>query len=301
MDQAAILRERFKSQQPSDTNSQKNMEAKTIAVVSGKGGVGKSNFSLNFSITLSQKGNRVLLVDMDLGMGNIDILMGDSPSLSLYDFLNDEAELKDLIFKGPENLSYMAAGTAFQSFKRLDGFKLRQFVTALETLSTQYDYMIFDMGAGATEESISLLFSVDDCIVITTPEPTAITDAYSMTKHLIVQKAPVNLHLICNRTKSSKDGVNTLSRLQSAITKFLQSEVRLLGSIPDDDNVQRAVIYQTPFVLYRPTSTSSIALKEITETYVNGSPKSASFNESTKQPGFLKKLRHYFLDRKGSV
>lgn len=297
MDQAAILRQRFNGQ--IDTPVHKGMEAKTIAVVSGKGGVGKSNFSLNFSISLSQKGYRVLLLDMDLGMGNIDILMGDSPNKSLYDFLNNQAELKDLIYNGPEGLSYMAAGTAFQSFRRLEGDKLQSFIHALETLSAQFDYFVFDMGAGATEESIAFLFSIDDVIIITTPEPTAITDAYAMTKHLVINKAPGVLHMICNRAKSQLDGLRTLERLQSAIKKFLHTEVNLLGCIPDDESVQRAVIDQTPFVLFRPTAKSSLAIKELCNKFI-GTQAHEPTSQGQLQAGFLHKLRHYFLERKGS-
>ena len=295
MDQGANLRQWFQSKY----SSEKRKEAKAIAVVSGKGGVGKSNFSLNFSISLSQKGHRVLLVDMDLGMGNIDILIGDSPNITLYDYLSNQAELHELIFKGPANISYMAAGSAFQSFKKLEGDKLGHFMRTMEQLSVYYDYFIFDMGAGATEESMAFLFSIEDCFVITTPEPTAMTDAYSMTKHLIVSKAPVSLYLICNRARNSEDGVSTLQKLQRTIGKFLYKEVNLLGILPEDENVQKAVLFQTPFILYRPRAKSSIAIGEITNRYLNEQYSAISAESFSKQQGFIHKLRSYFSERKG--
>ncbi|HWO77974.1 MAG TPA: MinD/ParA family protein [Bacillus sp. (in: firmicutes)] len=299
MDQAASLRQRFQSRSSSYKDQEKRKEAKAVAVVSGKGGVGKSNFSLNFSISLSQKGYRVLLVDMDLGMGNIDILMGDSPNITLYDFLNSKAEIHELIFKGPANISYLAAGSAFQSIKKLEGEKLGQFIRTMEQLSAYYDYLIFDMGAGATEESISFLFSVDDCFVITTPEPTAITDAYSMTKHLIINQAPASLYLLCNRAKSSQVGQGTLLKLQRTIEKFLHKQVQLLGIIPEDESVQNAVISQTPFILYRPAAKSSIAIGQISERYVSAQYSNIGAEYLQKQPGFLHKLRSFFSERKG--
>ncbi|MET3697966.1 flagellar biosynthesis protein FlhG [Bacillus oleivorans] len=299
MDQAANLRQRFQSHFANVTDQDKRKEAKTIAVVSGKGGVGKSNFSLNFSISLSQKGYRILLVDMDLGMGNIDILMGDSPNITLYDFLNNQADINDLIFKGPANISYMAAGSAFQSIKKLEGEKLEQFIRTMEQLSVYYDYLVFDMGAGATEESLAFLFSVDDCFVITTPEPTAITDAYSMAKHIIINQAPVSLYLICNRAKNSQDGSGTLQKLHRTISKFLHKDIHLLGIIPEDESVQKAVISQTPFILYRPAARSSMAIGEISKKYISHQDSATGAEFLQKQPGFLHKLRSYFSERKG--
>jgi flagellar biosynthesis protein FlhG len=179
---------------------------------------------------------------------------------------------------------------------KLDSEKLSYFLNQLGGLALDYDYILFDMGAGITEESLHLLLSVHEIFVITTPEPTAMTDAYSMMKFICSKENNADFYLVVNRAHSSEEGMSTLSRLSGAMQQFLKKDIVQLGFLPDDRNVSKAVSRQTPFSIYDPKSKISIAIANLTERYFNhhigstGKPKPKSF-------GFISRLRHYFSER----
>ncbi|RFU61545.1 MinD/ParA family protein [Peribacillus glennii] len=266
--------------------------AKTIAVISGKGGVGKSNFSLNFSITLAKKGHSVLLFDMDIGMGNIDILMGNSSRHSIIDFFEHGTPLSDIISKGPDNISVIAGGTGLTKLFELDQSQFDSFLAEFNRLLHQYEYIIFDMGAGINYESSRFMLCVDDLFVVTTPEPTAVMDAYSVMKYLNSVSQSLSLFLICNRVQSEMEGHETIKRLQNALRKFLQKEIIPLGFLPDDKSVSKAVAKQVPFMIDNNGSVVSKALSEIAARY-----EISDFREglTMKKNNFLGKLKNYFL------
>lgn len=269
-------------------------EAKVIAIVSGKGGVGKSNFTLNFSINLSWKGYKVLLVDMDIGMGNIDILMGLSSKVSFIDLFQSGMSMQDIIRNGPEGISYIAGGSGLSSMFKLDSDKLESLLNQLEKLSLEYDYILFDMGAGITEDALEFLLSVHQIFVITTPEPTSMTDAYSMMKYISYRDKDVALYLVSNRVHSPKEGENTLNRLSEVVKQFLHKDVIKLGFLPDDRTVSQAVSRQIPFLLFDSKSKISVTLSKLTDDYLLGN---CSKLEKIKPTSFISKLRHYFSER----
>ncbi|MFD1735834.1 MinD/ParA family protein [Bacillus salitolerans] len=270
-------------------------EAKVIAVVSGKGGVGKSNFSLNFSINLAKSGQNVLLVDMDIGMGNIDILMGQSSKGSFVDLFKQGVTIHDLIKNGPGGISYISGGSGLATIFKLDHDKLTYLISQLEKLSLEYDYILFDMGAGVTEDTLQLLLSVHEIFVITTPEPTSITDAYSMMKFICSKEHHAEFYLVVNRVQSEKEGIQTLTRLSEVMKQFLRKEIVKLGFLPDDRSVYKAVSRQIPFSIYDPKSAASRSMNELTKKYTSGSIEGAK--PKSKSLGFITKLRHYFSER----
>jgi flagellar biosynthesis protein FlhG len=286
-DQAESLRLRL-------LKMQGRKEAKVMAIVSGKGGVGKSNFSLNFAINLTRKGHSVLLLDMDIGMGNIDILLGQSSKVSFIDIFQPDMSIQDIIKHGPEGLSYISGGTGLTNLFKLDAVKLNYLLNLLERLSLQYDYILFDMGAGITEEILQFLLSVHEIILITTPEPTSMTDAYSMLKFISSRDSDADFYLVVNRAQSTEDGTNTLIRLSQVIKQFLQKEVTILGYLPDDRIVNKAVSRQIPFSVFDPKSKISTALVALTERYLLGIKEDY---EKEKPPSFITRLRHYFSER----
>ncbi|WP_456275479.1 MinD/ParA family protein [Bacillus sp. AK128] len=286
-DQAESLRLRL-------LKMQGRQEAKVIAIVSGKGGVGKSNFSLNFAINLSRKGHRVLLLDMDIGMGNIDILIGQSSKVSFIDIFQPDMSIQDIIKHGPEGVSYISGGTGLTNLFTLDAEKLEYLLTLLERLSLQYDYILFDMGAGITEDTLQFLLSVHEIILITTPEPTSMTDAYSIMKFICSRDHHADFYLVVNRAHSNEDGTSTLKRLSQVIKQFLQKDISSLGYLPDDRAVNKAVSRQIPFSVFDPRSKVSTALTTITERYLDGV---TTNQEKEKPPSFISRLRHYFSER----
>ncbi|OPX03740.1 MinD/ParA family protein [Geobacillus proteiniphilus] len=265
---------------------------RTIAVTSGKGGVGKSNLSLNFSLSLSKLGFRVLLLDMDIGMGNIDILLGQSSPLTLADWFSARLPLAELVKSGPEHLSYIAGGTGAAQWLSVDRSAIDYLLAELQTVASRYDYLIFDMGAGASEERLYFLKSVDDVFIVTTPEPTAMTDAYAMMKYMHTAGSEAPFSVIVNRAGSEREGYGVFSRLQHAASRFFHKDIALLGVVPEDRTVARCVVRQTPFVLFDPAAKASRAVRQMACRYAAGGEK-----EPERAPRFFAKLRQLLLER----
>lgn len=285
IDQATALRNKLGSM-----NNEQD-QPKTIAVISGKGGVGKSNFSLNFSIALSQYGKKALLFDMDIGMGNIDILMGITAHHTIVDLFEKNLSITDLLIKGPEGIDYIAGGNGLSSLFKLDENKSQYLIDQLQSVLHDYDYIIFDMGAGMSEESVKFLMAMDEIFVITTPEPTSITDAYSVIKYICLFDQSIPMYLIVNRADNESEGMQTLKRLKQAVLQFLIKEIKLLGVLLDDKTVQKAVSHQEPFLLYAPKAVISKNLLDICKSYL-GTEKNQDNNQHTS---FISKLQRFFV------
>lgn len=287
-DQAESLRLKIQKQQ-------KTADTKVIAVLSGKGGVGKSNFSLNFSLALSQRGHKVLLFDMDIGMGNIDILLGSSGGYTFIDIFEKNVAIQEVIRKGPVNLSFVSGGTGLSSLFKMDSDKFNRFTSQLDNIISQYDYVIFDMGAGMTEDSLQLLMSAQELIVLTTPEPTSITDAYAAMKYICLRDRELPLQLVVNRSSSEKEGSSIINRLSLAMQQFMQKQIVPLGYLPDDKLVSKAVIRQTPFILLSPEAKISKSLNLLTDRYLANEKEFK--REAAAQNTFISKLRRFFFER----
>src|SRR5699024_5462915 len=233
-DQASKLRRQF-------MELDKGKTGKTIAIVSGKGGVGKSNFAVNFSLELLQKNKSVLLFDLDVGMGNIDILLGLHAKQTVIDMVENKLPVTDIIEEGPRGLAYISGGTALTDFFTMDQQNRKYFYEQYQQLTIKYDYIIFDMGAGVTSDSMFFVLAADECIVITTPEPTSITDAYGMIKHIVNKRQHMPIYIVMNRCRSKKNGEYSLHRFQQVITSFLHVDTKRLGILPEDKMVSIAV------------------------------------------------------------
>ncbi|GER65642.1 flagellum site-determining protein YlxH [Weizmannia acidilactici] len=282
-DQAEQLRAKLKMQY--------GQPAKTFAVASGKGGVGKSNISVNMAMALAKQGKKVLLFDLDIGMGNIHVLLGLDAPYTISDFINREMSLSEIMCKGPNGISYISAGNGFAEIIQMEEAEIEKLVNELELLQYDFDYIIFDMGAGAAPASLEILLSADDIFIVTTPEPTAITDAYSMIKYICMQRFDSALYLICNRAEKEKDGILTLNRLQYTVKKFLQKEVEILGVVPEDSNVKKAVSRQLPFYDAFPHSSAAKKIDALLESYLNGNFE----RPTTRASVFVRKLKGLWL------
>jgi len=285
-DQAANLRERFKNQRV--------RKQKTIAVVSGKGGVGKSNFSLNFSLSLIKKGYSVLLVDMDIGMGNIDILMGTQTNATIVDYFDNNRPLSEIINQRKEGIHFIAGGSGLTKFVHMEQKGLEKFFDDFTKVLSMYDYILFDMGAGISTDSLKFILSADEVMVITTPEPTSITDAYAAMKFIHLHRKDIPFYLIINRTITSTDGMETFQKLKNVLNRFLGREALCLGMIPEDHSVVKAVRSQIPLIFFNEKSTAAKALFEIADRYCN-----QQFSEPTtiNKPPFVTKLKRFLFER----
>ncbi|TFB23194.1 MinD/ParA family protein [Filobacillus milosensis] len=288
-DQAYELRKQITQEEPSAEENQ----AHTIAVFSGKGGVGKSSFALNFSICLSKQGKKVLIFDLDIGMGNIDILLGMYPKYTLSSMLDERLEIEDIIEQGPSNLSYIAAGTGLSDFFHLNVERFDYFLEQLELVANTYDYIIFDLGAGMSEEHMAFISAADECFVVTTTEPTSITDAYAAIKHLVIERPNVNISLMVNRVTGSNESILVYNRLQAAVRNFLSYELKLLGSLPDDSSVIKAVKEQTPYYVMDNRSRVSKMMAKLVLDYLKTMNETPQF-ESHNELKFISKLKSLF-------
>ncbi len=265
--------------------------AKTIAVVSGKGGVGKSNISTNLSILLGRENKKVLLFDLDIGMGNIHILLGSHHTYSIMDYIDEkESDIDTIICENVHGISYISGGNGLKDIVEWKEKQIERFFEVLEYAVQKYDYILFDMGAGATKETIEFLLAMDEIIVVTTPEPTSITDAYSMMKYIYLRDQEKKFYLTCNRAEFKKEGLETITRLQETMRKFLHKEIVSLGVLPEDSTVRKAVIQQTPLVVSYPASAMTLSLRTMLHQLSGGQPVS-------KQAGFLKSMKNLFFGR----
>src|SRR5699024_8869066 len=260
--QAANLRRQMKKRH-------QTKQAKTISVVSGKGGVGKSNFILNFAIKLSERQQSVLILDLDIGMGNIDILLGLQAKYSIVQMYENKWPIHDIIEKGPNSISYIAAGSGLSEIFNQDDSMFDYFLEQFSEIINEYDYIFFDMGAGVTDVSLSYILATDECFVVTTPEPTAMMDAYSMIKHIDQYNQELPFYLLINRVDSTKEGKLVINRLQKVSEQFLAKSLTALGLVPFDKKVSKAVIAQVPFTLYDPATKASRAVDQIARQYLS--------------------------------
>lgn len=288
MDQAALLREKMQQQQAT--------VCKTIAVVSGKGGVGKSNFTTNFAFTLAQQDYRVLIVDMDIGMGNIHILLGKTARNSLTNYLQGECSIQEVIHHDEKHLDFIAGGSGMSSILQWSDFMFERLIFAFNELQKNYDFILFDMGAGATDWSLQFMMSVDHVVVVSTTEPTSITDAYSMMKYIHTKDEEKDFYLVCNRALSKEEGMTTLERLKKTMSRFLSKEILELGMIPEDLQVRKAINQQVPYKKLYPHCAASKAMDTIVKRYLTNDLNSPI--QMTQENQFVSKLRGLFSKRR---
>ncbi|MBN8208687.1 MinD/ParA family protein [Bacillus sp. NTK071] len=265
-DQANRLRQEvMKRIQPED----KLRRTRVIAVTSGKGGVGKSNVSLNFALSLAALDKKVMIFDLDVGMANIDVLMGVTPKETLVSMLEKNLTLDSVIQKGVNGLQYISGGNGIGKVFSLDGEQLNHFFKEFNVLQGMVDYIILDTGAGLSEEGMRFLQAADDVFLVINPEPPSITDAYGVLKALHARDQKLPVKLIVNRALSDQEAGRTAYNFQQASEKFLNKTIDILGWIPDDVMVRKAVMAQTPYLLEYPNAKASEAITQLVHTYLD--------------------------------
>ncbi|GKU78644.1 MinD/ParA family protein [Paenibacillus sp. L3-i20] len=282
-DQAEALRNLVKQQEL----RLERKETRVITVTSGKGGVGKSNFSLNFALSLQRLGKKVLVFDADIGMANIDVLMGRTSTYSLYHLLKQEKTIWDIVQNGPEGLHYIAGGSGFRDLLELSEEQLNRFAAEIEKLHGEYDVILFDTGAGLSKETVKFITAAQETIVVTTPEPTSITDAYALIKMVKSMDMNVVFKLIVNRATDQREGKETADKISLVARRFLQSELPTLGIVPDDSNVSKAVKRQVPFMIAFPDTEAATAVSRIAKQYLDIQQ---PYSDNGGVKGFLTKL-----------
>ncbi|HAF16858.1 MAG TPA: ATP-binding protein [Peptococcaceae bacterium] len=233
-------------------------KCRIIAVTSGKGGVGKTNIALAISLILSKAKYRVLLLDADLGLANIDVLLGLIPRYNLTHVLKGECTLKDVIVRGPEGLQIIPGGSGIEELANIEHYILQKILQQIAVLDKKVDYLVIDTAAGITNQVLAITLAAHDILLITTPEPTALTDAYGLIKVLRKHSAAGHINLVINMVKDVQDGQAAAQKLISVSKQFLNINLGLAGYVPFDKAVQEAIRQNQSYVLAYPRSPASL-------------------------------------------
>jgi flagellar biosynthesis protein FlhG len=262
--------------------------ARVITVSSGKGGVGKTNLSINLALALRKLGKEVLLFDADLGLANVDVLLGISPRHNLQHFMQGQRSLQEVISEGPLGLKVIASGNGVSQMADLSPQERERMLSHFSLIEESVDIVIVDTGAGISLNVVSFALAADECLVVTTPEPTARLDAYGLIKTLNQEGYAGALRLIVNMAEDENEGRETGELMSTLAMRFLNCPVEYLGCVPRDKSVLKAVSSQSPFLLAFPDAAAAKAVEQIAAKLngPEGAPrvKNAGFN------GFLERL-----------
>ena len=214
---------------------------RVISVTSGKGGVGKSNVVSNLAIALSAQGKKVLLIDADLGLGNLDVLLGLSPVYNLNHVLNGDKGIIDILIDGPAGIKIIPAGTGVQELTSLGQHEKLKLLDELDMLEEQFDILIIDTEAGISENVTYFTVAAQEIFVVVTPEPTSITDAYALIKLLATRYSEHHFKVLVNMAKDSEDALEVFRKLANVAGRFLDISLDYLGCVVKDEKVVDAV------------------------------------------------------------
>lgn len=237
--------------------------ARIITVTSGKGGVGKTNISANLAICLADQGYRTCLFDTDLGLANINILLGLYPEHDLGDLISGEKHIKDILIRDFKGVDIIPGSSGIEKIADLDSEKVERLIKGFSELDADYDFFIFDTSAGVSKNVISFCLASSDIILVLKPEPTSLTDAYALIKILSLNGYEGAARVIVNQCTDMRSSRIVYAKFSETVRKFLSVKLLFLGAIFHDPNVSRAVKLQEPFVTVSPKSVAAICIRRI--------------------------------------
>lgn len=283
MDQAQNLRNIIKKE-----NTIRPL-SRAITITSGKGGVGKSSLAINLAISMSRMGKKVVILDADFGLANVEVMLGIRPNYNLSDLMFKGKSLSDIITTGPENVGFISCGSGIRELTNLTKEQVRNLSMKLEQLDREADVVIVDTGAGISDNVLEFVLSSAEVLLVATPEPTSITDAYALLKTLDRRpeftRESCKIKLIANRVDGEKSGRELYEKLSVVADKFLNISLEYIGSIPNDNNIGKSVMRQTPISLAYPNSAAAKAIREVAIRILN---REISEIEKTEKWGITK-------------
>ncbi|AFG38131.1 MinD/ParA family protein [Spirochaeta africana] len=277
-DQAETLREMMKHAPDSKT--------RIITVASGKGGVGKTNMSTNLAIAYGKIGKKVVLMDADLGLANVNVVLGIIPKYNLYHLIRKQKTMQEIIMDTNYGIQIVAGASGFAKIANLTDEERNNFIQEISALSDA-DVIIIDTSAGVSSNVMGFIAAADEAIIVTTPEPTAITDAYGLIKIIATEVEDTNLglKLVVNRVKSVTEGKKVAERVINIAGQFLNLKVDYLGYVYEDPIVQQAVLKQKPFTVLDPKSKAALSVQQLVSRL-----EKVEFREGKGIGSFIKKL-----------
>lgn len=267
MDQAQQLRNIIKA------NNTPRPVARVITVTSGKGGVGKSNTAINLAIQFKKMGQRVIILDADFGLANIEIMFGAVPKHNLCDLIYQGKDITEIITWGPMDVGFISGGSGIAGLSNLGREYLIYIIQNLARLDAIADVVIVDTGAGIADAVLEFLVASGEILLVTTPEPTSITDSYSLLKalkrHPRFSEQNSHIKIIANKVDSANEGQTLFNKLNAVVARYLKLPVTYLGAVPQDNQLSKAVMQQMPVSLQAPTSKSALAYEAIAAKLMN--------------------------------
>ena len=266
-DQAEKLREMMRNKNNGYEKPSKAKETKKtriITVTSGKGGVGKTNVSINLALAYARTGRKVVVMDADLGLANVNVMLNMIPKFNLYHVIRKQKTMKEVMVETEYGISIVAGASGFSKIANLNETERQYFIEELDTLSSA-DIVIIDTSAGVSSNVLDFVAAADDSVIITTPEPTAITDAYGIIKIIATEINSLNmgLKLVVNRVKNAAEATKIADRMINITSQFLNLKLEYLGFIYDDAAVSQAVLKQRPFMVVDPKCKASQCVQHI--------------------------------------
>ncbi len=263
MDQAEQLRNMVRQ----SSSKKQERTARVITVTSGKGGVGKSNVSVNLAVQFSKLGKKVIVLDADFGLANVEVMFGAIPKFNLSDLIYKGKNIKEIIAEGPMDIGFISGGSGIVGLSNLTKEQIRMIVTNMEELDSIADVIIVDTGAGITDGVLDFVMASSEVLLVITPEPSSFTDSYSLLKVLSKNPSFVNeetkIRVISNKSKNQEDGKAMFDKINSVVERFLTIEIEYLGAVPRDAHLEEAVMRQKPVSLITPSAKSAKAFETI--------------------------------------
>lgn len=291
MDQAKKLRLMMENANISNINKNK-LASRVITISSGKGGVGKTNFSINLAIYLASRGKRVVVIDADFGLANVEVLLGIRPEYNFYHIIKGKKSISEVIVDTNFGIKFISGGSGLKELSTINNNEIKYFIEQFDYLDKIADIIIIDTGAGISKSVTNFIMASDESIVVTTPEPTSFTDAYTLIKIIKEQNQTISkLKLVVNKADNSIEAERVFTKLNNVSSKFLNLQLENIGYIPSDLDLIKAVKQQKPAILSYPNSNFSKSIKNIGENILNNT---LNINNTDGIKGFMKKLVNIF-------
>ena len=272
MDQAEQLRNVIKQKNQNNIGN-----ARVITITSGKGGVGKSNMAVNLAIMFRKMGQRVIILDADFGLANVEVMFGTVPKYNLSDLIFGGKSIREIITTGPMDIGFISGGSGIVGLNNLTKEQISYLVHSLSLLNDLCDVLIIDTGAGVADSVLEFVLASPEVILVTTPEPSSITDSYSLMKALYKNpqfiRNGTNVHLVANKVTSEAEGNAVYQKLNSVVEKFLDGKLHYLGMIPVDPSLEKAVRNQKTVSTVAPNAKSTKAFEIIAQNLLTGDDK----------------------------